>query len=717
MRQRSITNILMIILFLLVSAVTNKLASQVTIGSPIPNNAGALLDLKEHEPTNNNATASRGLAMPRVKLTNRYNLFPMFETSPGSGIATSNYSSALKPIEDENHIGLLVYHTDKCTFNGSGLYAWNGSVWQKLGEETVGGLHIDKNFLDLPSGRDLRSFAAQNLTVKWSNGTTAPDFTKTASGGLAMIPFSQNPLPSALATPPATFNLLPDPMTPAEIAANPWLSKETKLTFNYPECSQSHSVTLNQTNYALIVDNSMTQNNTSDIRHLITHRDEISQQPIWIADYFWLNVKSNAEWITTYQEIIPNIIDNIIIPSTGGQDLKNGTIDGGSAGRWYSPKRSTGSRKTHYKTAGILTFYDKKQGVENRFKPIKVTFIDCACEPDLSTVENGDLLSESQWQDKVLYHADQEGNIFYSASFGNAGRWMTSNLAAKKYASNEGGGNLTVYTGDSLLTKSTSARAYGYPRYVHVQNPQQKDTIRVVSNWDMPPVRYVEHGQPWYKEQGLLYTWYAATNQNEAYVHNDQGQQIAGLENPPGMYEVENTGKYGTAPKKYIQGICPNGWHLPSDREWNELERELYNNPTKYSNYTAQQISRFSPATWNPGFETLNGWRGGNYNYKEDSGYAGVFKEICPVRDYEANLMVYSTGYSKEPAEGGFNIMSVGWGVGPHIHTYGGTARFWTSSALKNSAWGRSFSYDFNTVLRFPNIKYVLYSIRCKKND
>ena len=698
--------------------VASDMFSQVTIGSQTTPNKGSLLDLKEYTPQGNNITASRGIAMPRVKLTHKNDLFPMFEDTPGSGNASTDYNTpTLKALEDERHTGLIVYHVDKCTFNGTGLYVWTGTEWKKLGAQTKAGLTLSQTYFNLSSGMDFRPITPQSITVSWLQGGTNPTLTQTASGGLTAVPFISSPLPSSLSTSPTTFNILPDPMSPADIASNLWMSKETELSFNDPDCGETKTVILNQTNYALAVDNSMSQNqnNRSNIRHLITLIDAVSHQPVWIADYFWLNIKSNAAWKSSYREMNPNIIDNIVIPTKGGQELNNGTVDAGPDGRWYRPARNTSGINTQYKTAGVLTFYDSIPAPNNRFDSITVTFIQCASKPDVSTVLDGDLLSESLWVDQVLSHKDQEGNKFYSASFGNAGRWMITNLAAKKYATNEGNTNLSVYTGDSTVTKNTSARVYGYPRYIHVDNPQQSDTIRLVDNWDVPPVRYVEHGAPWYEEQGLLYTWYAATNQDESALPN-QEQAAPGLENPPGANEIENTGKYGTAPNKYIQGICPNGWHLPSDREWNELERELYNNPKKYSEFTDEQIGKLVPSSWDPNFETFNGFRGGNYGYRED-GYSGIFKEICPVRDYEANWTIYSHGYSNEPAKGGFNVMCVGFGSGPHMNTYGGTARFWTSSGIGASAWGRHFSYDYGGISRFPNQSYFLLSVRCKKND
>ncbi len=730
--------------------------AQVTIGSLTKPNNAAILELKETEVTGNAANSSRGLGLPRVQLTDKNNLYPMFESFPGSKIPKSEYSNAsLKLNEDNRHTGLLVYNTNKCDGFANGIYVWKGNEWEQvtnnpfipLPEILLNGetqMPAKRTVINIPSGLDLRTFTtAQNMQIGWKSSgltLTKDNVANTVGGGLS---FASNPpsgWPATLSANPTNFAFnLNNMSNVTDIVNRPWQSRETTIKFStsQDECGASTDRTfvLNQTNYALTVDNhtniwSPYRNRTS-FRQLITLIDS-KTFPGWSADYLYFSIRSNATWTSTYQEVTPNIISNIKIPAKGGKEVTNYSVADSrlpSEQPWIYPTRNNLSLRTNsssdsyvthrnqYKTAGVLTFYDSIAAPNNRFAPIKVTFIQCAGLPDLSPIEDGDAIAESQWADKVLYHKDQSNNKFYSASFGSAGRWMTTNLAATRYADNMGGANLELYTGDSIYTKTNSSKAYGYPRYIHVNNPQPGDTIRPVGaeGWGLPPVRQTEHGQPWYLEQGLLYTWYAATNQTRTDSQVNQGQLTPGLENPPGMNEVENTGPGGTGNKKYIQGVCPDGWHLPSDREWNMLERELYNNPKKYSQYTDDLIGTFTPATWNPTFETSVNWRGGSTN--NNDGYAGVFKEICPVRDYELNFSVYSYGYSKEPAEGGFNVMCVGWGMGNMMHTYSGTTGFWASSSNINGAWTRSFTYDYGKVLRANQHRYMLYSIRCKKNE
>jgi hypothetical protein len=105
-----------------------QLQAQVTIGADIKPLGGALLDLKEKNPANpamDNTTATKGLLLPRVSLTDTNYLYPML---------SSGYNSA----ENTKHTGLVVYHVGSV---GScpGTYTWTGSQWIKLGNPCITG--------------------------------------------------------------------------------------------------------------------------------------------------------------------------------------------------------------------------------------------------------------------------------------------------------------------------------------------------------------------------------------------------------------------------------------------------------------------------------------------------------------------------------------------------------------------------------------------------
>jgi uncharacterized protein (TIGR02145 family) len=100
--------------------------AQVTIGSGIKPVGGALLDLKETTPAADNTNATKGLALPRVSLTDPDKLYPMF---------TGVYDAA----EDAKHTGLTVYNLNRCFSvapgkGGPGVYVWSGTEWQYMGK-------------------------------------------------------------------------------------------------------------------------------------------------------------------------------------------------------------------------------------------------------------------------------------------------------------------------------------------------------------------------------------------------------------------------------------------------------------------------------------------------------------------------------------------------------------------------------------------------------
>ncbi len=274
----------------------------------------------------------------------------------------------------------------------------------------------------------------------------------------------------------------------------------------------------------------------------------------------------------------------------------------------------------------------------------------------------------SQESREVTTYKDQDGNNFRARRFGNAGIWMIENLAAKTYASGVGGGNIPVHAGGQ--NTSTEGRAYPQP------------TSSSGTDWGaVPPT--------WEKKHGLLYSWPTAAKGNTSTV--DQGQGAA----------EENIGVM-------IQGVCPDGWHLPSDREWNELEKEIYNNAGTYS---SSSTSSFNPTSWNPAWETTVGHRGSG----SPSGHSTAMKSECPPTG-----STKINGTSKSAAQGGFASILTGYVDGVTIQSYGASTFFWSSSSSETAggtnAYYRNLYKDTITIFRSPIRRFYLCAVRCKKN-
>ncbi|MCD4737228.1 MAG: fibrobacter succinogenes major paralogous domain-containing protein, partial [Bacteroidales bacterium] len=142
-----------------------------------------------------------------------------------------------------------------------------------------------------------------------------------------------------------------------------------------------------------------------------------------------------------------------------------------------------------------------------------------------------------------------------------------------------------------------------------------------------------------------------------------------------GLYQWDEAMQYTTTPG--VQGICPAGWHLPTDDEWCLLE-----------NYVdAGTVSC-----------TETGWRG------TDSGL---------------NLKSTSGWYSAGNGSGLYGFMAL---PGGYSHTNGSFgqltyhAHFWSSVENGSSAWKRNLYYNSDEVNRTTNPKTYGHSVRCIKD-
>lgn len=151
--------------------------------------------------------------------------------------------------------------------------------------------------------------------------------------------------------------------------------------------------------------------------------------------------------------------------------------------------------------------------------------------------------------------------------------------------------------------------------------------------------------------------------------------------------EEDNVGEYGRVYTWYVildsRGLCPSGWHVPSDNEWKTLEMEL-----GMSQYEADDI----------------GFRGEDEG-SQLAGYPSL---------WEDGLLESSPAFD----ESGFKSLP-----GGHHHCvgsyygFGENAAWWTADETSVSdAWYRYMHYNFNGVFRNSIDKNYGYSVRCVKN-
>jgi uncharacterized protein (TIGR02145 family) len=257
---------------------------------------------------------------------------------------------------------------------------------------------------------------------------------------------------------------------------------------------------------------------------------------------------------------------------------------------------------------------------------------------------------------------DAEGNTYSIGYFGDAGWWMTENLRSTYYIdANEGIRKEIPLKKDY---SDTDSPYYYYPNGTHGLAGAPSDYQEIY---------------------GLLYTWAAATGRTN--ISNNEGN-------------TDHTD---------YQGVCPNGWHLPSDYEWSELEKEIATNPDNYSS----QTTPYENADNYDFFDSM-GYRPSQYSL-DDTYWGRQMKSITAVSSSYDNI----NGTSKSKTENGFDALFVGssYGLIGGSYDYGSTAYFWSSSSSDGStAWYRCLYYTDPGVLRVYTNKYYTFSVRCKKN-
>ncbi|MDU1891874.1 MAG: FISUMP domain-containing protein [Dysgonomonas sp.] len=171
-----------------------------------------------------------------------------------------------------------------------------------------------------------------------------------------------------------------------------------------------------------------------------------------------------------------------------------------------------------------------------------------------------------------------DNRTHYYAEFGKAGTWMTNNL-----------GTSYLPNGQMITIASTS-----------VTDGEMTDT----AYYALPS------NKAFTQADGLLYSLGATLAKNPGDEYHDQHfikertkypsksalcsgyvDQSRVADGTPGSDEVETK-------QRMVQGICPAGWHIPSDREWSLLEEELENHTSKYTN------TPVSDGSWDPAWAT-----------------------------------------------------------------------------------------------------------------
>lgn len=659
----------------IVISTSQSLNAQVTIGSSTAPITGALLDLRQDDNTlPSGATSQKGILMPRVKLSDLNKL----------KMGTNEILDGTDK-QYEQHVGLVVYHVSgeavpECAPIPDGFYVWDGEKWQGININKTGSvstLEIPGGNIDFASGLDMRTLATIQYPITWSPIDKQVVYTNTPNATWGGISFNQaGTIPSGgnLTTGTATFNLLANAMTADDIKDNPFRTKQNVLEFVLQnDCGTDVTIkrTISQTNKALTLTTSTkdyTENKTAETNTL----------------------KTNANWVLVSRE--PNDNSNAIsnvkindmlsaIPSANQTGFDRSDNTGKEAKLTYDVNVS--NTMARYST---LTFADAN--TPKRFGDVVLTVLQCVNEseqPKMSSwaaragfsgvtdefvsieADRATKIDTPNSKTGIAWHRDQDGNVFLSSSFhptditGDSERWMIINLAAKTYAqgvTHSHNRKLTGPNGDATYKDAY----WAYPR-PHGTDITTTDATESKNYKENPRL-------------GRLYTWDAATAGKGGLT----GQAIL------------NEGNNQTS--AMVQGICPNGWHLPSDYEWTQMETQYYSNASKFSSSA-------------DGIGALN---------RDKLGTA--MKEECEKTGGSDALKGTSNSITTAYRPG-FNTFQAGFISRKTASSFGVANFYATSSGYgQDQTYVRTFNKANDKIVQdVPISRYYLISVRCKKTN
>ncbi|MCX6306416.1 MAG: hypothetical protein NT040_15750 [Bacteroidetes bacterium] len=168
----------------------------------------------------------------------------------------------------------------------------------------------------------------------------------------------------------------------------------------------------------------------------------------------------------------------------------------------------------------------------------------------------------------------------------------------------------------------------------------------------------------------------------EKYCYNDleSNCNIYG-----GLYQWTEMMQYATTAG--VQGICPTGWHIPTEGDW-------------------CTVTQFLDPTVNCGVSGISGTNAG-----------GKMKSTGTI---QAGTGLWNTPNYGATNESGFSAVPAGqrYSNGSSVYLDLGNSGYWWSSSEYDiySAWGRNLHYGYSNVYRISGALFHGFSVRCVRN-
>ncbi len=182
---------------------------------------------------------------------------------------------------------------------------------------------------------------------------------------------------------------------------------------------------------------------------------------------------------------------------------------------------------------------------------------------------------------------------------------------------------------------------------------------------------------------GLLYNWNAAVD-----TFNTSYEETSTNTSSDYAVNVTFSGKR--------RGICPTGWHVPSDAEWTQLTTYVKSQPEYVCEGCSVTDDVYYTYCIAKALASVTGW----------SSYPGISSDRDCYPGYSPSLN-NATGFSAVPA-GGYGGRYYDFGVG---------ADFWSSTQVDSGgAYSRCLRYYSTYVYRNSGTKYNGFSVRCLRD-
>ena len=210
----------------------------------------------------------------------------------------------------------------------------------------------------------------------------------------------------------------------------------------------------------------------------------------------------------------------------------------------------------------------------------------------------------------------------------------------------------------------------------------QETSGTFVDNRDNKEYKWVKIGEQIWMAENLAYLpelsseKYGSAELPHYYVYGFNGADLKAAKS------TNNYSAYGVLYNwTAALNSCPEGWHLPTDAEWKELEIELGMTVTQVNEHVSPYYRGTDQGSR---MKTIWGWHN-NGNGNNISGFSGL--------------------------PGGFRFFN---GNFSYIESFG----YWWSSTdgLSSSAWGRGLGYNNGSVIRNNFNKENGLCVRCIKD-